>query len=179
MTFPSPFDEASVPALAEVDDSLAKTGQLVTYLAQKLREAAEASIEQTSRTLAKVKGRLTKPVTASIADTQANTVDRIAMGMLNHIDNSLADTDARIMMLAPRLGARRDAAALGALPSTPPAAPVATAMPPAVVGPAGGTILPAPAPRPTVIPIGGDTGPPGLGCQRPTYTGTFPNLEAH
>lgn len=122
MTFPSPFESNPIPALQGVGESLDLDAAEVQRMATALYQSAVEPLERDKRKAAALKGALVRPVAQSVRAEDSRTLTAMGQRLRNDAAAQVADTDAEVMLLASRLGARQSA---GEFPATAAALPLA------------------------------------------------------
>jgi hypothetical protein len=109
MTFPSPFESNPIPGLQGVAESLE-----VQRMATALYQGVVEPLEKDKRKVAALKGALVRPVAQSLRAEDSRTLTGMGQRLRHDAEAQVADTDAEIMLLASRLGARQSTGELTA-----------------------------------------------------------------
>jgi hypothetical protein len=122
MTFPSPFESNPIPGLQGVAESLDLDAAEVQRMATALYRGAVEPLERDKRKVAALKGALVRPAAQSLRAEDSRTLTAMGQRLRQDAAAQVADTDAEVMLLASRLGARQSAGELQAVPAAQPLA---------------------------------------------------------
>jgi hypothetical protein len=114
MTFPNPFETNPIPGLQGVAESIDLDSAAVQRIATALYQRALEPLEKDKRKVAALKGKLVRPVAQSLRAEDSRTLTAMGQRLRQDAAAQVADTDAEIMLLASRLGARQSAGELPA-----------------------------------------------------------------
>lgn len=110
--FPAPFGENLPPGLDGVVDSIALDSETIQEIANRLTIAVREDVSRDKTAVARLKTKLVKGITTDMKMDRADTLTPIARRFRQAAEISLADDDAEIMRIAPRLNSYLPAEAI-------------------------------------------------------------------